>query len=222
MTKYLTLLSLLIISCTALAETVYVQDVIYVPMRGGASEDHRIIHRGVPSGTPLELIREDEESGFSLVRMQNGTEGWIKTQYISPEPIARDRLREQQQRYEALQDTNNGLQSSLDEMEVTVARLDAEKNSLTLQTHELQDELDTLTNLSADTIKINEENLQLESRNKLLMEELDTLTQMNGRLVDTRDQRWFMIGAATLFMGMLPGFWFARRIYNRRSSGWTD
>lgn len=222
MPRYLILLSMLITSFQALAETVYVQDVIYVPVRGGASDGHRIIHRGLPSGTRLERIREDEESGFSLVHLQNGTEGWIRTQYISPEPIARDKLRDQQQRYQALEQDNAALQSSLDELEVTAARLGAEENGLILQTRELQAELDNLTELSANTIRINEENQQLQSRNKLLMEELDTLTQMNGRLVDTRNQRWFLLGAATLFMGMLPGFWFARKIYNRRASGWAD
>ena len=222
MRRHLILLFTSIISVQALAETVFVQDVIYVPVRGGPTEEHRIIHRGLPSGTPLELIREEEDSGFSLVRLQNGTEGWIKTQYISPEPIARDRLRAQQQRYETLQQENAKLQSSRDGLEVTVARLDAEKNGLSLQSNQLQDELDTLTTLSANTISINEENLRLQSRNQLLMEELDHLTQMNGQLVDARDQRWFLIGAATLFMGMLPGFWFARRIYNRRASGWAD
>jgi SH3 domain protein len=131
-------------------------------------------------------------------------------------------LRDQQQRYQALEQDNAALQSSLDELEVTAARLGAEENGLILQTRELQAELDNLTELSANTIRINEENQQLQSRNKLLMEELDTLTQMNGQLVDTRNQRWFLLGAATLFMGMLPGFWFARKIYNRRASGWAD
>jgi SH3 domain protein len=222
MRRHLTFLIMSIISFQAQAETVFVQDVIYVPVRGGPSDEHRIIHRGLPSGTSLELIREEEGSGFSLVRLQNGTEGWIKTQYISPEPIARDRLRVQQQRYEALQQENANLQSSRDALEVTVARLEAEKNGISLQSNQLQGELDALTNLSANTVSINEENLRLQSRNQLLMEELDNLTQLNGHLVDARDQRWFLIGAATLLVGMLPGFWFARRIYNRRASGWAD
>lgn len=209
-------------SSPALAETVFIQDLIFVPLRGGPSEEYRIIHRGIPSGTELELIRSEEDSNFSMVRLKDGTEGWLKDQYISSEPIARDKLLESTAKMEALQSEIQQLGSSADEFEAIAARLQAENNSLIQQASELQREFDTLTNLSANTIKINDKNSQLKLRNRLLMDELDTLSQMNAQLTDTRDQQWFLIGAATLLLGMIPGFLFARRIYSRRSTGWAD
>ena len=38
------------------AETVYIRDTLYVPLRGGQSSEHRILHKGIPSGTELELL----------------------------------------------------------------------------------------------------------------------------------------------------------------------
>jgi len=75
MLRYLVLM-LVICSSSALAETVFIQDLIFVPLRGGPSEEYRIIHRGIPSGTELELVRNEEDSNFSLVRLKDGTEGW--------------------------------------------------------------------------------------------------------------------------------------------------
>jgi SH3 domain protein len=204
------------------AESVFVQDLIFVPLRGGASDEHRIIHRGIKSGTSLERLEIDPDSGFSKVRLQNGTEGWIKSQYISAEPIAKDKLAIELAKIAVLESEKRELDSLIDSFEASIARLQAENNALTLQTKEIQTDLDEITRLSENTLKINDENIRLESRNLLLMEELDTLTQMNVQLADTRNQRWFLLGAVTLLVGMIPGFWFARLIYNRRSTGWAE
>ena len=71
----------LLISATVEAETNYVSDNLSVPLRSGPSNAHRILHRGLPSGTALEVLGRDEESGFTQIRTNNGTEGWLPTQY---------------------------------------------------------------------------------------------------------------------------------------------
>jgi len=203
------------------AETVYVQDLIFVPLRGGASDQHRIIHKGIRSGTPLELVSEDEDAGFSLVRMEDGTEGWLRTQYVSSEPIARDLLRATRQQVETLETENDELSQTIDDLKANAARLVAENNTLSQQTQVIQEELDKITRLATDVIRIDKENLHLKDRNNLLLDELDTLSQANTQLMRTRDREWFTAGALTLLVGMLPGFWFARKIYNRRTTGWA-
>ena len=203
------------------AETVYIQDLIFVPLRGGASDQHRIIHKGIRSGTPLELVSEDEDAGFSLVRMEDGTEGWLRTQYVSSEPIARDLLRATRQQVETLETENDELSQTIDDLKANAARLVAENNTLSQQTQVIQEELDKITRLATDVIRIDKENLHLKDRNNLLLDELDTLSQANTQLMRTRDREWFTAGALTLLVGMLPGFWFARKIYNRRTTGWA-
>lgn len=221
MRKYLLLL-LMVFSIQPLqAKTVYIQDVIYVPLRGGASDQHRIINRGVRSGTAMELISEDPDSGFSQIRMRDGTEGWLKTQYISEEKIARDRIGNIKDQLSKSEQENSRLQENIDELQSAEARLTAENNALIQQNEQTQTELDELKVLSADVINMVEKNRYLSERNTLLLDELDTLSQANSNLISKKDQRWFAFGALTILIGMLPGFWFARKIYNRRSSGWA-
>jgi len=92
MFRWIVVLVLALLSPFALAATQYISDELTVPLRRGASNAHKIIHAGLPSGTPLEVIGEDKDAGFTQVRLQNGTEGWVPTQYLVAEPVARDRL----------------------------------------------------------------------------------------------------------------------------------
>ena len=77
---------------TATAETAYISDNLTVPLRSGPSNANRILHRGLPSGTRLEILARDSDSGFVQIRTDRGTEGWLPAQYLVDEPIARDRL----------------------------------------------------------------------------------------------------------------------------------
>ncbi|TFG65971.1 MAG: TIGR04211 family SH3 domain-containing protein, partial [Nitrospirales bacterium] len=76
----------------AVGDVNYISDVLNVPLRSGPSTAHRIIHRGIPSGTQLTILATDEEAGFTQVRTAGGMEGWVTSQYLVREPIARDKL----------------------------------------------------------------------------------------------------------------------------------
>lgn len=52
----------------ASAATVYISDELTVPLRSGPSGGHRIIHRGLPSGTQMEILDVNEEAGFTRIR----------------------------------------------------------------------------------------------------------------------------------------------------------
>ena len=80
---------LLVLSQCVAADTVYVRDEIYVPLRGGQSTEHRILHKGIRSGTSLNRMEINEDSGYTHVKLENGLEGWIQSQYLSEEPIAK-------------------------------------------------------------------------------------------------------------------------------------
>ncbi|MBT8149487.1 MAG: hypothetical protein KJO24_06115, partial [Gammaproteobacteria bacterium] len=51
----------------------YVADVFYVPLHSGKSTKHRIVHRGLKTGTPLTILEADDEAGFTRVRTNGGT-----------------------------------------------------------------------------------------------------------------------------------------------------
>ena len=70
------------ITNTVLADQVYVRDTLYVQLRGGQSSEHRILHQGIRSGTVLERLEVNEDTGFSRVRTAGGLEGWFKANIL--------------------------------------------------------------------------------------------------------------------------------------------
>ena len=77
-------------SLAAVGDVNYISDVVNVPLRSGPSTAHRIIHRGLPSGTQLTVLATDEEASFTQVRTSGGMEGWVASQYLmgNPSPVS--------------------------------------------------------------------------------------------------------------------------------------
>ena len=91
--SFFILLSYLTFNSQAFSEeTRYIRDTLFVPLRSGQSFKHRIVHKGLVSGTPLTIIGLNEDETYSHVRTRQGIEGWIQTQYLSNEPSARNQL----------------------------------------------------------------------------------------------------------------------------------
>ncbi len=208
-------------STAASADTVYIRDVIYVPLRGGQSNEHRILHQGIRSGTSLERLEVNEETGFSRVRMSSGLEGWIQSQYLVTEPIARDRLEEIRERLQALETEYQTATSLLEAgAEATQTNLD-QIESLQQEKAALNNELRRITELAADVINIEARNTQLEQELRDLNQQIDDLTIVNADLRAEANQTWYMIGAATILAGMILGLWVGRAMFGRRDSGWS-
>jgi len=209
-------------SASAIAEKVYVRDTLYVPLRGGQSSEHRILHRGLRSGTELERLETNEESGYSRVRTEDGLEGWLQTQYLVEEPIASMQLDGMQDRLASLEAEHQQTLLRLREAREENERLSSSQGNLSAEKDELAKELAQLTELSANTIAIDQENQQLNEDRETLLEEIARLNSENADLSDDDAQDWFLRGAGTVLLGLLFGVWIGRRIYQRRNnSGWA-
>ncbi len=207
---------------SVLADTVYIRDTIYVPLRGGQSTEHRILHRGVRSGTALDRLETNEDCGYSLVRMGNGLEGWIQSQYLVEEPIAKDLLQRTNDRLFELETDHQQALLRFQEMESNRGELADVNDSLRHRNEALTEELNDITQLAANVIAIDEENEQLREEHDSLLGQIDELSVANQELQDTSNQQWFLRGAGTVLLGLLFGFWISRRIYHKHSdSGWA-
>ncbi len=208
-------------SVTARAETVYIRDMIYVPLRGGQSNEHRILHQGIRSGTILERSEVNEETGFSRVTTPDGLEGWIQNQYLVTEPIAKDQLRDLQAQFANLQMDYETAEQYL-ETEIQTATA-AKETIATLESERaaLSKELSRITELAANVIDIDQQNAALQTEISTLNQQIDDLVTVNSNLRETANQTWYMIGAGTIFLGLILGFWAGRQLYTRRDSGWS-
>jgi SH3 domain protein len=208
-------MALLTISPFSFADEAYIRDTLYVPLRGGESSEHRIIHRGIKSGTPLERLETNEQTGYTRVRTGKGLEGWLLTQYLVDEPIASTQLDIVKSELQSL-DTKHQ-QTLLSLKEVKEARkVLADQNEL------LAEDLATITTLSANVVVIDEQNKRLSEERDVLLQKIKNLNEITNALSDDRAQQWFLRGAGVILIGLMFGFWFSRRIYHKRySGGWA-
>ena len=199
------------------AETRFVSDVLYVPLRSGPSGEHRIIHFGLPSGTALEVLGEDESARFTQVRTVNGTEGWVPTQYLVNEPIASARLAQAETEIERLESLLAGDTSTLT-VELEEARNEAARNAESAATvRALEAELEEIRRVSASAIATQEENLKLSEAHAELRRERDDLVAQTEELQGDVELRWMLVGGGMVLAGLLIGVWVGSRSRRRRS-----
>ena len=200
----------------ASAQEAWVSDQFEVMLRTGPSTSNAI-ERMLRSGTALEVLERDEESGYSRVRTQAGTEGWVLTRYLMNEPSAREQLATLTQRLtnatsegSSLTSQLNAIRGEQDAAQRQIATLEREKAGL-------ESELAEIKRTAANVLSINNQNKDL--RDQLAAAEIRaaTLEQQNRELSSQTTRYWFMTGALVLVVGMILGIWLPRIRWQRRS-----
>ena len=200
------------------ADTRYISDLLYVPLRSGPSGEHRIIHWGLPSGLSLEVLEEDESAKFTRVRTEGGTEGWIPSQYLVDEPVAADRLAQAESEIERLESLLGGDSSTL-AAELEEARKEAQRNAESAETVvALQAQLEEIRRVSTSAIATQEENVKLAEANAALRRESEDLKARTEQLQGKVEMWWMAVGGGLVLAGLLIGVWLGSR--SRRRSGW--
>jgi len=189
----------------AAAETVYISDALTVPLRSGPSNAYRILHRGLPSGTSMEVVSRDEESGFTQIRTSRGTEGWIPTQYLVNQAIARERLVVANREIERLNGLMKKQQSQLGSLNREKGQAQQSSSGLQRQVDSLEKELADIRQISAGAIEEHATNQRLAELNERLRNELANLVLERDTLEDNAQQRWLLVGAGLVLLGLALG-----------------
>ena len=203
------------------AETMYIKDVLYVPVRAGEGNQYRIVHQGLRSGTPLEVIEQNEDSGYSFVRFGDGKEGYIQTQYLTEQPIAEDRLARVQSN---LKDARSALSSTRSELEETRTALEetqAEKQRIESQLAEVSDELERIRSISENAINLEKRNTELRQARQELQKEVEVLATENQRLKDSRESSYLLTGGGLVIAGIFIAVIFPLLKPSRKSENWA-
>lgn len=172
------------------------------------------------SGTPLELLQTNEGTGYSQVRLDNGMEGWVETQYLVDQPIARDQLKTADAALAKLQAEHQQTLSSLQEIQSQRNALSSDLKDTKAKFEQTSQQLAHVQKMSANVMEIDKRNNELKASEAQLKQQIKQLTESNRDLTGRSYQAWFVRGGALVIIAMLVGFWFARRIYMRRYSGW--
>jgi len=203
-------------SPAANAQSAWVSDQFEITLRSGPSTSNSI-QLMIDSGTRLEVIERDTESGYTHVRTQGGTEGWVLTRYLMSEPSAREQL--QRLSSQLTNATSRG--SSLDSQ---LNAIKGEHDSANRQIATLEREKAAVEKELADIKRTAANVLAIDGQNKSLMDQLaaaqiraDTLEQENRVLASQTTRYWFMAGGLVLLIGIVLGIWLPRIRWQRRS-----
>lgn len=202
---------LILAAAASSAATLYISDELTVPLRRGPTTGHKIIHAGLPSGTALEVLGEDKANGFTQVRTPNGTDGWVPTQYLTSQPIAKDQLAAANKRIQSLESQLQNVKSDFQETRGARSAAESRNNDLDKQTKQLQTELAEIRRVSATSIAQYEENKQLKTENRQLHEQVTELSSKVSQLERNTQLRWLLGGGVLVLIGLSLGAWIKSR-----------
>jgi SH3 domain protein len=196
------------------SETSYITDDIRVMLRSDAGMDRRII--AMPkSGTRVEVL-EGRENGWSKVRLPDQNEGWLLTRYLNPELPSKEVIAK-------VKGENEVLRQQAKTMVEENVRLKRERKDLERALSKQTKAAGTLRK-SYETLKSgSSEYLSLKASYDKVSKDLVTRTKRQAELEEelrafqeSQTLRWFVAGAAVLFVGLIIGF-MARRPRRRPS-----
>ncbi|CUR47230.1 TIGR04211 family SH3 domain-containing protein [Alloalcanivorax xenomutans] len=200
------------------AAAAWIGDEIYVPMRAGAGTGYRIVHRGIKSGTRVELL--GEEGDWIHIRYGN-REGYVEKQYISRTPTAALRLQKLTQDTEKATSTASDLRRQMAELEGQRDALRGEVEELRSSLTSRSNELDQLRNVAADPIRLDQANRRLNEELSMLRSELDQVKAENALLRNDNTSRKWITGVGILLLGAIGGLLLKSKS-GRRRNNWAN
>lgn len=172
--------------------THYITDKLYAPIRAEQNEKAAVLHKGLESGTAVNILEKNDQTGYAKIRTAENIEGWVRVQYLSEEaPVS----------------------MQLEQANAQIAQLQIEKK-------ELDEQLTAIKQISSSQIDTHERNAELVKQNSLLISEKEVLVTDNERLKDRNNQTWFLYGGILVALSSLLSILIPKLGKKRRNDGW--
>jgi SH3 domain protein len=210
-------LSALFVSSTALAESLYITDQFEVTLRSGTSTSNSIISM-LKSGQKVELIEQDVATKYSLVETDDGKKGYVLNRYLDKQPSGRERFNALQKQSEVLKKTISELKQQLKEYKSSKLSDDENISQLNQELTKTRQTLDKLREDTSDTVRVLEQNENLQTRINVLESEKKTLSDENAQYKDRTAMDWFVRGAGVALAAFLIGIIVTRIRWKKRDS----
>lgn len=217
---FILLLTGISISPVMAEERAYVTDQLEITLRTGQSAQHKI-KRMLKSGKPIFILERNEETGYSKIRLNNGTEGWVLTRQLVDEPVARHRLKSVLEELTTLKVKNETIKAEASQLKENQGSVLTENQSLGDEAEKLRRELDDIRTTAANAIQVSQEKELLQERVVNLERKIQSVSRDNQALKDSSAQDWFLIGGGVLFLGILLGL-IVPKISWRKKSNWDS
>ncbi len=198
----------------------YVSDRLVITLRSGAGNQFKIL-KTLPAGTDLEVKSGDENDEWIMVAVPDGTEGYVQTQFLSAEPIAKNKLTVAEKRITQLQSENAGLKEQLQNLTKDKSETDKNWQALMAESEKNKKELEQVKEISAKPLAVAEDNKTLKTQTVALEKETEMLRQENQVLKDRSSRDWFLAGSGVMLVGLLLGLIITKIRWTKKSS-WGD
>jgi len=210
------LISTFIYSTNVFAEVKYVTDILRITLRTGPDTSNKII-KTLHSGAKLEIL-EETDNGYTMIRLEDQTEGWVRSQYLQTEPAARNLITDATANIERLKEELSKLKIETNKLSINKSELEIERNNLLNVKTDLEKENRHFNKIASRPIELDNDNKKLKKLNVSLEHNLQRLTQENQILKDRDSRTWFIAGAAVLLFGMLIGIIIPKIKWKKKSS----
>ena len=221
MKKIVIFLLITVASSAAYAEsTRYITDRLEITMRSGESNQHKIL-RMLGSGTKLELIQTNTDSGYSQVRTSDGTQGWVITRYLEQQRSARERLAANEKQLARIKSENEVLNEKLAQLTSQNNALTSKTNKLSADNEKQSKEFARVRSISSNALTLDSENTMLREQTRQLERAHQALQLENDSLKDRSDRDWFIVGSGVILLGMMIGL-IIPKIRWRKKSDWSS
>lgn len=196
-------------------ETLYVSDQLEVTLRRGKGTRFGI-RSMLESGTPLTVLEQDAETGYSRVRTPGGTEGWVLTRFTQPQPVARTQLQAATDARRRAETRAEQLKAQLDDMQSENAQMRQRIQVLEAESASNAEELRRVSAAAARPMELQRQNEMLSKQVRELEQDRDRLTTQLRAEQSQRDN--WIVGAVIMGSGILFGI--LAPMLRRRKSGW--
>ncbi len=211
------LISAALFSTSSLAQDLYITDQFEVTLRSGTSTSNSIIAM-LKSGQKVELLEQDVATRYSLVQTEDGKKGYVLTRYLDEQASGRERFNNLQQQADQLKATISQLKKQLSEFKSTKQGDDKSISQLQADLAGTRKALADLREATSDTVRVLEQNENLQTRINVLESEKKILTDENLQYKDRTAMDWFIRGAGVSLAAFLIGIIVTRIRWKKRDS----
>ena len=195
---------------TALAETMYVSDVLKLTVRDGKGTGEKII-AVIQSGQTVEVLQPEDE--WALVKLDDGQEGWVLNRYLTGRMTNNIKLNLLKKKHKALIAQSAALLEEKIKLKEEKINLNEENKKFKAEVDKIQKEAEEFK-MSYETLKTESSNyINLKSKYTKTASKLDEYTK-NYELLEKeltklefkQTVRGLLTGAGVLLLGFIIGF----------------
>lgn len=210
---------ILLLASNSFAATGWIDDELYVPVRAGAGTGFKILHRGLKSGTAVEILELEDGAEWTKIRIGD-IEGYVNAQYVKKYPTAAIRLEQLEKKHETMRTQLAQTQEKLKEVTQQRDQLAGENKTLDANLSNRSKELSNLKDVASDPIRLDQANRKLNEELVTMRTQLDTTQAENAMLRSDNTSSQWLIGCLILFIGSAIG-WLSKGRSGKNRGNWA-